>query len=739
MNIWFYIFLVITAQTDTTVKAINYSSKNIIYYPSQNRVVLLDSAHVTYKDLVVDADSIEYDIKTKTLSAYKNVRFLTATEKVDGIELYYNLNSKRGVMRRAKTTVENGFVHGQEIWLIKEKTLEIVDGYYTTCDHNPPHYYFASKQTKVLLDNTAIIQNLVLKIHGIPCAVAPFWFFPISKQRKSGLLPFKFGQSASEGRYAKGVSYYWVINDYADMTFALDVMEKKGFQPKLEGIYIINPFARGQILSSYIREIDTKRHRYSLNVQHHSQFLFQSYLDAYIDFQSDQSYLPDYAENTAQWLKKELYSQVSLNRDFKNIGRASLLVERSQDFENSILNWKQPNFSVNFYSVPLISNWNFTPGFGFANTKITYDSTATNVRERKVSSRLFNTRFSFSNPKTIFGTFNLPIGMNYKTTDDQYKDSITNHDKEFNANTGFSTSQTIFQAFNVSEGISYNHAVSFNENTVANVTYDFNFGSNVTLYRLFSINFFGIENILHRVTPSISYNLRPTTNQYRFWGIPKLDTIPQTSNVGFSLNNLFQGKFNRVAEKRDLANIGLQSSYDFTTRALSPLSLNSDLYFLNTKDMHLITNVSLVYPWEQRPISHVRVSNLSVNTNFNYSFTKKDTITQQDQGLTITVNHYLTANSDGLSSPTIQSNMLNGIISIVPKGWRFDFTAGYNLKQKSLTDYSISIWKDLHCWEAIVNINRFGSQWAYDFKVRIKKIPDVALGKGILGFVVPLQ
>jgi lipopolysaccharide assembly outer membrane protein LptD (OstA) len=739
MNILLCIFLLGIVQSDTTQKIVNYSSKNIVYYPSQNRVVLIDSAQVTYKDLVVDADSIEYDIKAKTLSAFKNVRFMTSTEKVDGNELFYNLDTKRGLMRNAKTTVENGFVRGKEIWLVKEKTLEIVDGYYTTCDLDPPHYYFYCKKAKILLDNTAIAQNVILKVEGIPCVAVPFWFFPISKQRKSGLLPFKFGQSASEGRYAKGVSYYWVINDYADMTFALDVMEKKGFQPKLEAIYIINPFARGQILSSYIRETDTKRHRYSLNVQHHSQFLFQSYLDAYIDFQSDQSYLPDYADNTAQWLKKELYSQISLNRDFKNIGRTSLLIERSQDFENSTLTWKQPNFSVNFYSVPLISNWNFTPGFKFANTKTTYDSTATSARERKVSARLFNTSFSFSNPRTIFGAFNLPIGMNYKATDDQYKDSITNHDKEFNANTGFSTSQTIFQAFNISEGINYNHAVSFNENTVANVTYDFNFGSNVTLYRLFGMNFFGIENILHRVTPSISYNLRPTTNQYRFWGIPKLDTTPQTSNIGFALNNLFQGKFNHIAEKRDLANVGLQSSYDFMSHALSPLSLNSDLYFVNAKDMHLITNVNLTYPWELRPISRVRVSNFSVNTNFNYSFTKKDTVTQQGQGITITINHYYTANSDGLSSPITQSNMLNGIISIAPKGWRFDITTGYNLKQKSLTDYSISIWKDLHCWEAIVNINRLGSQWAYDFKVRIKKIPDVALGKGILGFVVPLQ
>jgi lipopolysaccharide assembly outer membrane protein LptD (OstA) len=739
MNILLCILIISVGQTDTTTKVVNYSSKNIVYYPKENRIVLLDSAKVSYGDVLVNADSVEYDIKTKILSAYKNVHFLTATEKVDGTELHYNLSTKRGLIYIAKTTVENGFVNGKEIWLIKEKTLEIVDGYYTTCDHDPPHYYFYGRKSKVLLDNTAITQGVVLKIHGIPCAVAPFWFFPISKNRKSGLLPFKFGQSNTEGRYLKGVSYYLVINDYSDMTFMLDVMEKKGFQPKIEGIYIINPFASGQVLGSYIYELDTKRGRYSFNAKHHSQFLFNSNLDAYIDIQSDQSYLPDYAENTAQWLKKELYSTVTVDREFKKVGRMSLTTVRQQDFEKQILNWIFPNMSINFYRLPLIGNWSVTPGFGFSNLQKRYDSSSTNLQKRDYALRSFSGRFGISNPKTILGVFDLPISASYKSVNDKYGDTTTIDNQEFNAGTGFSSSQTIFQALNISEGISYNHRLTFEDSVKANVQYDFNFGSNITLNRLFSIGIIGIENILHRVTPSMGFNFTPHTKQGRIWGVPRLDTTPQSASVGFSLNNSFQGKFTKIDEKKDIATIVFQSSYDFKEKVLSPLALNSDLYLISKNNTNLTSNISLSYPWQKGSLSQVNISNLSVNSNFNYSLTKKDSL-GGERGVTFYFNHFLTAYSNDSSRLTLQSNMLSTIISVSPKGWRFDFNAGYNFKEKNkLTNYSISVWKDLHCWEAIVDFNKFGPQWSYDFKVRIKKIPDVTVGKGILGFVLPFK
>lgn len=737
--LFYWLLLFNIMQIDSLDKTVYYSSKTLVYYPKENLIVLIDSAQVQYTDVVINADSIEYDIKTKTLSAYKNVHFRTTDEKVDGSALFYNLNTKRGLMRSAQTTVENGFVYGNELWLIKEKTLQVVDGRYTTCDHNPPHYYFAGKRSKVLLDNTAITQGVMLKILGVPCGVAPFWFFPISKHRKSGLLPFKFGRASVEGRYLKGVAYYWVINDYADMTFMLDIMEKKGFQPKLEAVYIVNPYARGQILASYIRELDTKKQRYSVNAQHRSQFLLNSYLDSYIDYQSDQTYMPDYAENKAQWLKKEIYSQFSINREFKKIGKMALLSDIRTDFKRRITEQRLPNITVNFYRIPLIANWFVTPQINFANSRQHYDSTATSPYYLTNINQTANTRLTFSNPKTIVGAFELPVRFNYQTVVEKQRDSVKSKYHRISTNSGFTTSQTMIQTFNISEGLNYNQTITFRPDTqIMTTQYDLSLSSNITLYRLFLIRLFGLENVLHQISPNFGFSIRPQVKQYHLFGAPRIDTTPQNANFAFGLNNYFQGKKRKSDEKVDIAMMTMQSSYNFTTKELAPLSFNSDFYIIRQSNAQLISSIGVLYPWQRDLLNIRQISNITISTICFYSLLQTDSISKQEKGGKITLNHFLSTIADTTQTLHIQSHMLIGNFMFSPTGWSFDLSVGLNFKEKKLTDYSLGIWKDLHCWEAIVNINRFGSQWSYDFKVRIKKIPDVAVGKGILGFVLPL-
>jgi hypothetical protein len=396
--------------------------------------------------------------------------------------------------------------------------------------------------------------------------------------------------------------------------------------------------------------------------------------------------------------------------------------------------------SLNFYRIPLINDWSFTPGVSISNSQTDYDSSYTNSQKRSLNVRSLGGRFGISNPRTFLGAFDLPISMSYKAVSDKYINISETKYQTLSANTGFSSSQTILQALNISEGIGYSQVVMFTEDTrTASVSYNFNLNSSTTLYRLFGIERFGIDNVLHRVTPSVGFSLTPQTKQYSIWGVPRLDTVPQSANLSFSVNNFFQGKLLKKDEKQDIATLVFQSNFDLKEKILSPLAVNSDIYLINKTNMHFTTNISLTYPWEKRPISKVRISALSFNNNFSYSFTRKDTIKKQEQGLNLSLNHFLTAYLDGYSQLSTQSNMLNAVINLSPVGWKFDFSTGYNFKEKRITDYSLSIWKDLHCWETIININRFGSEWAYDFKVRIKKIPDVAVGKGILGFVLPLE
>ena len=83
-------------------------------------------------------------------------------------------------------------------------------------------------------------------------------------------------------------------------------------------------------------------------------------------------------------------------------------------------------------------------------------------------------------------------------------------------------------------------------------------------------------------------------------------------------------------------------------------------------------------------------------------------------------------------------NMLKAMLSLYVPGWRFDLSEfGYNFAEMKFTNYKVGIWRDLHCWEALASVTGLGSQWKYDFEIRIKKLPDVKFGKGTFGEFLP--
>ena len=68
------------------------------------------------------------------------------------------------------------------------------------------------------------------------------------------------------------------------------------------------------------------------------------------------------------------------------------------------------------------------------------------------------------------------------------------------------------------------------------------------------------------------------------------------------------------------------------------------------------------------------------------------------------------------------------------RNWSMTYSARYDWNEKRLIDYSFGLSRNMHCWEAVFNFTQLGEIWRYDFKIRIKEIPDVEIGKGLLGY-----
>jgi lipopolysaccharide assembly outer membrane protein LptD (OstA) len=418
-----------TAAADSSHRdIIYYGGKRVIFLNKTEEVILLDSAWVRYRDMSVYSDSIHYDVKKHVLTAHKDVLFNVGSENITGKLLLYDVDSRKGMMRTAFTAVENGFFRADEVWLVRERVLDARRAAYTTCDHDPPHYVFYGPRVKLLMDDVAIAEPMIFKLFNVPILAAPFWMVPVASKRKSGLMPFKVGNSQTEGFYSKNLAYYWVINDYSDMTFYADLMTKKGLQGRAEAVYVVNPYAQGNINASYIREWDTQRQRYSVSATHRSdRFLFGSELDGQLDLMSDASYIPDYSEDQLEWLKPDIFSYGQIAKSLRHVGSVTVLAQEKTEFTNHTRWADLPSIRLSVSQRPLFAGWNLSPSASFLHhTQDFLDSTNT-VDTARLRNLQGNAALGISSPSYSIGTLGAATvseGLAFSEARSYYNDSL---------------------------------------------------------------------------------------------------------------------------------------------------------------------------------------------------------------------------------------------------------------------------------------------------------------------------
>jgi lipopolysaccharide assembly outer membrane protein LptD (OstA) len=653
-----------------TFDIVEYQAKKIIYDIERSMIILIDSSTFIYKDIRLTSDSAYYYIDSNILEAFGTCDLRQLDDSIRGDYLRYNIKNKKAMMSHGITQIDKGFLDGKEIYWIDENTVNAYNGKYTTCSDTPPHYYFYSPKMKVYLGDMVIARPIVLYIHDIPVMAAPFWFVPISSQRKSGLLPFKIGNSRDFGKYIQGFAYYIVVSDYADVTLQLDAMEKKGVMPRFEGVWDFSPFTKGSIYGSYIRETDSKRERFTIQARNNSPyFLFGSSFNCDIKYLSDNTYQQAYADTTPLWLEQEIVSQATLSRSISGY-KNSFSYERKEKF---------------------------------------VDTTTTSVTEKLP----FYTISGPSNLLFSFISYSLSGHINrYRTSDSLGANEVTGA----NVQTAPSMQQNILNLFTISPKINLDLA-TFDKDTAGNPMpvrfgYSFETTASTNLYRVFNIQVFGIKSLLHKALPKVTYSYTPDFAFSRFPTVSGITSFNKKNSIGFGLDQIFEAKIGIKEEKKILAKLDMNSSYNLLTDSLS------------------LINARLELPYNPfpKPIT-------------SFATQIRGSLNPYDKGYTYTITNIAGLETDFFSLNLNQNYTKEGQYQVWFNGkvepthnWSMTYSARYDWNEKKLVDYSFGLNRNMHCWEAVFNFTQLGDIWRYDFKIRIKEIPDVEIGKGLLGY-----
>ncbi|WP_321870953.1 LPS-assembly protein LptD [Paraburkholderia tropica] len=263
---------------------------------------------------IVKGDALHYDVDTDMANAYGNVTVVENGTSFTGPEAHLQIGASEGFMPTPKYhfSMTGGSGSAERADLLDNERSVLTNGTYTACQcsTNPAWYI---KGTEFDFDTGAdegVAHNSVLFFQNVPIFASPWISFPLSGDRRSGLLPPTFSLSSTNG-YEIALPYYFNIAPNRDFTFTPELITKRGVF--LQGNYrYLSANYSGSITGTFLPDdAITKTNRYALFIQHNQNFGngFGGYI--YYNKVSDNTYPEDLASPANQFLNgtQLLYQQ----------------------------------------------------------------------------------------------------------------------------------------------------------------------------------------------------------------------------------------------------------------------------------------------------------------------------------------------------------------------------------------------------------------------------------------------
>ena len=184
-----------TLAADSTHKGgldfpVAYEASDSMTYEADTRLsTLFGQSKVTYQDMQLEAAVISMNNDSSLAHAIgvrDSLGELTGTpvytqnsDSYESEEMTYNFKTKKGFIKNVSTAQGDGFLNSQMSKRSDDGTLFLQHAKYTTCDHDPPHFYLALSRAKVKPGKQAIFGPAYLVVADVPLPLAvPSGFFP---------------------------------------------------------------------------------------------------------------------------------------------------------------------------------------------------------------------------------------------------------------------------------------------------------------------------------------------------------------------------------------------------------------------------------------------------------------------------------------------------------------------------------------------------------------------------------
>lgn len=528
-----------------------------IFTGGQRKIYYYGDVTVNYGNMKLTADYMEYDMTTGTVYAKGRQDTLTKTWKGQPVmeqggktykmeELRYNFNTQKARITNMLTQEADGILHGKNIKMLPDKSINMTDGKYTVCDLDEPHYFLHLTAAKVITkpSQKTVFGPAYPVIEGIPLPIGlPFGFIPKRPERATGLLMPTFGEEQARGFYMRDAGMYFVIGDYLDFSITGDVYTLGSWSVNVNSRYRFNYKCTGNIGLTYSNDQTGEKGSSDFNQMRNFAIRWSHQQDskarpgttfsASVNFSS-----PSNSRFNSTSVEEALQSQISSS------------ISYSKNWEGKV------NLSVNALHNQNSRDKSYS--FTLPNVTLSISRFYPFKRKARVGKEKFYEKISFGYNTTLQNRVNFKVDeLKQPNFSDKFNTGMSH-----NFSIGL-PSFTIAKYFNFSPGISYGMNWFFRKTEYAyDATTDKvkpvrgklfstfgatqNYSGNISMStRIYGTLNFGklhrIQAIRHVISPSLSLSLSPELGTYAN-GWRKLDYIDKDGNNKTYEYNIYAGQ-----------------------------------------------------------------------------------------------------------------------------------------------------------------------------------------------------
>ncbi len=233
---------------------------------------LRGNVEITFRNMRLTADEVDYDETTEDVDARGHVRFQRPSnqEDIEASDAHYNLNTELGQFYKvhgsvgarpprhpqlALTTTNPYYFEAERVDKVGENTYMVYNGFLTSCLPTNLIWTFSGPRARIKPGESATAYNALVKIQNkFPFFFSPFFYHSLRRiPRSSGFLTPNIGNSSRKGRVF-GDSFFWAINRSTDAEVGLEYYSERGWAQR--GSFRMRPNAATNLSATYFGVVD---------------------------------------------------------------------------------------------------------------------------------------------------------------------------------------------------------------------------------------------------------------------------------------------------------------------------------------------------------------------------------------------------------------------------------------------------------------------------------------------------